>query len=63
MEQIGNVCTNEKKTKKKGSVAHLLNETLGFHQISKITVCINLSQHKMASVHKIIDNRYTNNFT
>jgi hypothetical protein len=25
-------------------VAHLLNETLSFHQISKITMCINLSQ-------------------
>jgi hypothetical protein len=44
----------------KNVFAYLLNETLGFHQIPKITVCINLNQHKIASTRK--PSKPTNNF-
>jgi hypothetical protein len=40
--------------------AYLVNETLGFHQIPKITMCINLNQHKIASNCK--PSKPTNNF-
>lgn len=43
-EQFIWVLNSDRYKYQKNQVAHLLNETLSFHQISKITMCINLSQ-------------------